>query len=84
VDPALQPGDESAALRAGNEAEATEAFQSYAERTLESAEIAQASELGFEACGAAPNSASARHCRKARLFGGAARARPFLALNDFS
>jgi hypothetical protein len=39
------------ALRAGNEAEATEALQSYAERSLESAEIAQASELGFEACG---------------------------------
>jgi hypothetical protein len=38
-------------LRAGNEAQATEALQSYAERSLESAEIAQASELGFEECG---------------------------------
>jgi hypothetical protein len=39
------------ALRAGNEVEATEALQTYAERSQESAEIAQASELGFEACG---------------------------------
>jgi hypothetical protein len=39
------------ALRAGNEVEATEALQKYAERSQESAEIAQASELGFEACG---------------------------------